>query len=375
MPGPPKSGTAAPISKLRIANDLALIGVLAVAYLCALTLATSHHADFAAFWLAGKAVLAGHNPYDLAELTRIRAQTALPTPAAPFFNPPPFLLIAALMARLSEPWALGLWLAPAAMAVAVLTWRLAPRTYGLALLFPATYWCATVGQTGFLTAALMMGAALTLESQPLVAGALIGGLIIKPQLALLAPVLLIHHRRAFIAAALTVAVLWGAAELAFPGATAQFLTHNVRGELADRAYLISRLRGVYGAALTLHAPVWAAVGLQAVATLSAGVVIWLAGRSDRSGVDKVAVLAAAIPIATPYLFSYDLVVLILPLALLATRRPWVVAACFLASASAWALEPLPLEPAVQFALLAIFYRCTRPSIEHGLAKPPKLLDL
>src|SRR5271155_2432699 len=65
----------------------------------------------------------------------------------------------------------------------------------LALGFPGVLWNISVGQNGFLTAALIGGSLVFLERRPLLAGICLGLLTYKPQFGLLFPVILIADRR------------------------------------------------------------------------------------------------------------------------------------------------------------------------------------
>jgi len=87
----------------------------------------------------------------------------------------------------------------------------------LALAFPAVFVNLGHGHNGFLTAALIGAALVQLDRRPILAGLLFGCLAYKPQFGLLIPlVLAVSGRwRAFIAAAVTVAVLTLAVTLVF----------------------------------------------------------------------------------------------------------------------------------------------------------------
>src|SRR5690606_31716928 len=92
--------------------------------------------------------------------------------------------------------------------------RLISGGWGLtmaALAWPAVLWNTVVGQTGFLTAALLGAGAALVERRPALAGILFGLLTYKPQFGLLIPIALIAGRkwRVVIWAALTTAALTG----------------------------------------------------------------------------------------------------------------------------------------------------------------------
>ncbi|WP_168703775.1 glycosyltransferase 87 family protein, partial [Gordonia paraffinivorans] len=83
--------------------------------------------------------------------------------------------------------------------------------YWPALAFPGGLLAAMAGQSALLLAALMAAGVGTLPRRPLLSGVFIGLMVLKPQLALLAPVAFAAAGawRAFAAAALTVAAALG----------------------------------------------------------------------------------------------------------------------------------------------------------------------
>src|SRR5262249_52824954 len=83
--------------------------------------------------------------------------------------------------------------------------------------FPAVLVNLGHGQNGFLSAALIGGALALLDKRPVIAGILFGLLSYKPQFGVLIPLALIADGRwrAFLSAAVTVAILVAATTLAF----------------------------------------------------------------------------------------------------------------------------------------------------------------
>ena len=169
--------------------------------------------DFLSFWTASDLTLSGRSAYDQ-QLHWDAQQRLFPGDGfgyEAFFYPPVFLLACLPLAMLPYFWALAAWLLSTGWAVWAALRRLAHgRLAPLTLLaFPGVYINAMHGQNGFLTTALMAGVAATLPSSPVWAGVLLGGLVFKPHLLVLAPVLLIATRRwsAIAAAAVTAAGL------------------------------------------------------------------------------------------------------------------------------------------------------------------------
>ena len=84
-------------------------------------------------------------------------------------------------------------------------WRLLP----FAAFNPAVVANFLAGQSGFLSAGLMLGAARLLTKHPVVAGVLFGLLTYKPQLGLMVPVALLAARQwiCIVSAALTLVLI------------------------------------------------------------------------------------------------------------------------------------------------------------------------
>ena len=167
------------------------------------------HPDFAMMWAAMQLP----DPYDQAAL---KAQLGwVPTYPVAFIYPPTALPIFALFAFLPMRAALASWaaLSGAAMAVASRSvW--AP----LLLLAPPVLWALPGGQMSLLMGAMLLGS-LLLVRRPLLAGGLVGiALALKPQLAIVVPLLFLLDRRwaalgaaasAFASAAIISALLFG----------------------------------------------------------------------------------------------------------------------------------------------------------------------
>ena len=174
--------------------------------------------DFLAFWGAGHVTAAGDPAaaYDLAVQERVQTATGSSGWFA-FVNPPPFLFAAAPFGLLPFPLA---WIAWVAAGYALWAWaaiRSFPQFKLPILVFPGALLAAGHAQTGFLTGALLVGGVVLLDRRPLVAGALLGALVIKPHLALLVPFWLAAggRWRAFLAAGASAAWLVLASWVAF----------------------------------------------------------------------------------------------------------------------------------------------------------------
>src|SRR5690606_30537152 len=99
----------------------------------------------------------------------------------------PFLFVAAPFAVLPFPLA---WIVWNGATYAVWAWaaiKAFPRLWLLVLVFPGALIAAGHAQNGFVTGALLVGGVALLDRRPLIAGALLGALVVKPHLALLVP--------------------------------------------------------------------------------------------------------------------------------------------------------------------------------------------
>jgi hypothetical protein len=214
----------------------------------------------------------------------------------------------------------------------------------LALGFPGVLWNISVGQNGFLTAALIGGTLVCLERRPLVAGICLGLLTYKPQFGVLFPfVLMVDGRwRVLITASATAAVLVVASVIAFGFESWQAFFHWMpvtseavfaqgRANLMKMQSLLGMVRWL-GGGMTAA---WLAQGLLIAAALAGN--MWLWRRPARYEI-KAAALSAGALLATPYLYIYDFPVLAIPLAFLMRMGlregflPWELAGIALACA-------------------------------------------
>jgi arabinofuranan 3-O-arabinosyltransferase len=287
--------------------------------------------DFVNVWAAGKLVLSGHAAaaYDW-PTHKLIEQSAVGHAfdgSYPWSYPPPFLFVAA---------ALALWPYATAFAVWVFgtfpAYLLAIRAivgdrigYLLGAAFPAVLANFIVGQNGFLTAGLIGGTLTLLERQPIAAGTLLGLLTFKPHLGLLFPVVLAASGRwrAFLAASIVAALLAAASWLAFGSAAWQAffagIGHSAQAFLAEDLADWTKFQTAFGLIRTLGGGETLAWSGQIAVTLAAAVATSALWRSQAAYELKAAALGTAALLATPYLYTYDLVVLAVPLAFLFRR--------------------------------------------------------
>jgi hypothetical protein len=227
---------------------------------------------------------------------------------------------------------------------------------------------AITGQAGFLIAALFIGGVALMPKRPLLGGILLGLMVVKPQLGLVLPFALAAGRewRAFLGAALSSAGLLLAGLLIFGLGSYQAWLGNAglySSVVADGLAGWQRMASVY-TALRFDglgaAPAWVAQGLVSMAALVAVCLLW---HRSRDWNVRAASLAAATALASPYLFGYDNLLLIVPLAWLVTcgrHAVWLGlswALMLLGVLQALGLAGGPnLAPLVPAILLALIWR-------------------
>ena len=384
------------LTRDRIIRIAALCGLASIASIVVL-LATAHGAldyqgrplgtDFSNVWAAGGMALRGEAIDTWNAASFLKAQQAAYGSGAVgagyiWVYPPPFLLLAALLASLPYLVALALW---QAATLAPLTWmmhRLVPRweTVLLTLAAPVTLICLTHGHNGFLTALLLGGGLILLDKRPLAAGLLFGCLIYKPQFGLVLPILLVsgRHWRAIGGAALSAVAftlvtlaLWGWPVWAAFFATLPAAQHVVVELGGTGLYkVMSPLAAVrlWGGSLGL------AYAAQVVVALTSIVAVARYSLRPASAELRNALVCAAALTCTPYLFDYDFVVLLPAIAFLfidARRNGWLpwdktlLALVWIAPLGARQVGQLTTIPLGAALPLIVFGIALRRSLRHG----------
>jgi hypothetical protein len=284
--------------------------------------------DFVNVWAAGKLALQGNAPaaYDW-PTHKLVEEAAVGHPFEGYYGwhyPPPFLFAARALATIPYTTAFLLWVFATfpAYLVAIRAIIGERSGYFLAAAFPAVLANFIPGQNGFLTAGLMGGALLLIGARPVLGGVCLGLLTYKPHLGLLFPIVLAAsgHWRAFVSAGITACLMAGASWLAFGTETwlAFFhsISHTSQAFLSDGWADWSKLQTVFGLSRILGAPETAAWALQFSIAALAAIVVSLIWRRAVPYEIKAATLATGAVLATPYLYTYDLVILAIPLAFL-----------------------------------------------------------
>lgn len=295
--------------------------------------------DFLSYWAAARMSAAGHPSlvYNVA-LHHAAEKLAVPTVGyLPFGYPPPFLLLLLPFGMAPFPIAFAGWIAITAAFYIFAARRLLDVRFSLAQAPAAANFI--IGQNGFLTAAVFIRGTELLATRPLLAGTILGLLSFKPQLALLLPVALIAGREwraigggilcAFLLAGVGLLLFGAASYQGFIAMLPQFSRWLGAGrwrwdELAS-VYALLRFFGVFPpVALAIHVAV--ALGGAAITVYA-----W-ATKSER----RVAILAAATLLVSPYLFTYDGLLLTIPMGRLyqqGSRREFLMV---------WVLSLLPV---------------------------------
>lgn len=287
--------------------------------------------DFLINWMAGRSVL-GYGPtawfdpsvYNAA----LRVLLGPNFPEHFWFYPPHLVLFTWPVGLLPYLAAYAAW---CLLGLALYVWASLPFVRREHLLFavaaPGVAVCIFFGQNGFYAAALLLGGLAVLQRQQIAAGILFGILTVKPQFALLLPIMLVLSGRwlALFSMIATAAVLAAAAGYIFgweiwPAFLEKFIQQQdwllARGDGLSRLTAASVFSGVR---LTGLPSVLAWYG-QALASLFAvAAVIWTYKR-HRDPMLSIALLVTAIFLVTPYVLGPDMVVLGCIVAMLRMRE-------------------------------------------------------
>jgi hypothetical protein len=288
----------------------------------------AHTDDFATFWSASHLALSGRPElaYDIDAMRTIEREVTGPAGEfTPWHYPPTFLLAVLPLALLPVPVALVLWLL---VPMAALIWiaRGLCGSYAWMLpLVPGTVICLVSAQNGFLTASLIGAALLTLDRRRILAGVFCGLLTWKPHLAALVFLALLagRHWRALASAAATAVVLVALSMIVFGLDPWRGFVENlgyVTSLLESGTLAPARMPSVYVSARMLGVDIAVARILQAIAAVAAVATVGVMWRRGAALRWRGAAIAAALPLVTPYVFDYDLV-------LMALAIFWLLEAC------------------------------------------------
>jgi hypothetical protein len=328
--------------------------------------------DFISFWGAARLVLEGtpSAAYDRAALHAVQAAAAtFDGGEMPFPYPPAFLLLLAPFALLPFPLAMAAWTVATFPAYLIAVRRMFPASGWLAAAFPPVLVNAVLGQNAFVTAGLFVGGLLVLPKRPFVAGLLLGCLAIKPQLGLLLPVALLasgQWRAIGGAAVSSVGVLLVGAAVFGMAATSSWIAQMPLYMSIARDGLVGwhKLGSVYAALRQAGMGADPALLIHGAVALTAAAAVWRVWRAPKADPRaKAAILAAGTMLASPYLFLYDAMILVVPFLWLAGTKVspawlvllWCVPLVTIAQTFGFN-GPVNLNPLVPLALLGLVYR-------------------
>jgi hypothetical protein len=283
------------------------------------------HTDFTAVYAAGRLVLDGHPAAAYDWNLHYVAENAVvahdPTEYFGWHYPPPFLMIAGLLATMPYALAFVVWIGATLPLYLVTIRAVVGDKIGWLIAGAAPCLMPNVipGQNGFFTASLIGGALTLLERYPALAGCCLGLLTYKPQFGVLFPFVLVAARqwRAIGAAAVTAAavalitiVLFGVTPWTEFFRWLPLTSHALFSQdshlhidwykFQSLLALVRMLGGGATLAWTLQ------LTLSAFTVIVVSVMWW----NDRIAFElKAAATAVAVALATPYVYLYDLTVL------------------------------------------------------------------
>ncbi len=337
--------------------------------------------DFLNFYSAGKLVQRGQ-PDDAYVLERQQeVQQDLTGETDRKFLPWPYPPIALPMAHLLAipSYEISfLIFAAGSLALCAVTASLIVGTPGAALWVAGSAFALSnvyIGQNGLMTASLFGLGLYLLPTRPIMAGILLGSLAFKPHLGLLLPLFLITLGawRAFASAAATtlaaivisLAIYGPESWLAFfqqLERVREFSTgtgHTVVHKIQSLHALLLRLDIANGPALVAH-------GVAALAATAVAIWVW---RSDKPYAIKAALLLTVTGLISPYVFMYDLALLLIAQAFLIrhlldrdghlTNGTWLALLCLSLVTWAYAIVTWPLGLAATVLLGAILLLAAR----------------
>lgn len=280
-------------------------------------------ADFSHYWVASSLAKAGDPAavYNFQEFLAAQEAFFKVKFPLPWLYPPTYLLLVLPLALLPYLPALAVWLVVTLGAYLAVVRRIAPHplTPWLALAFPGTFQNFFHGQNGFMSAALLGGGLLLLNRSPLTGGFLLGLLSYKTHLWVLVPLALVAGRRwralmAAVAAALAMVL---ASWLVLGQQVWIAYWHNISlpMKLLEEGFLpIDKMVTIFSALLQFGTGLATALVVQTVIMIAVGGAIFRLWHRETAFAVQASGLVLGILLFTPYCFSYDLMLLALPLA-------------------------------------------------------------
>ena len=335
-------------------------------------------ADFVSFWTASRLAIDGHAALAYDPIAHVALQRSLfPTVHSgyyAFFYPPVFLFICFPLALLPFFPALIVWLSASFAVLFVCLRRILAQRWAILpiVAFPGVLINAGHGQNGFLSAACLGWNMLLLQRRPFISGLCLGALIYKPHLLLGAPIALLAARRwKVVAGAATssmglIVISWIVlGEDSWGG----FLHASKLARETLEQGLVEpwKMQSAFAAVRLLHGSVMLAYVVQVPVTLAACALLgWIVAHRPGAPAEG-ALMVVATLLSTPFLLSYDLVCLALPIAWITAEAqltawyPWektvLLAAYVLPLISLVVGQAgIPIAPVVLASLLVVVAR-------------------
>ena len=328
---------------------------------------------FVTFWAAGRQALGGHvlAVYDpgLQHAAEVAVIGHPYSAAMGWLYPPLFLFVAAGLACLPYAVAYAAWCLVTLAFHAGVTASIASSRMGLvgALAGPWVLLVLNMGQNGFFTAGILGLALLLLEDRPALAGLVLGLLSYKPQFGLLFPFALAAagYWRAFAWAAVATVAWNGLAGTVFGFETLTAFAHSLSSTTQSHLMTIGpggwrKFVSPFGFIRALNGSAFAAWAAQGAVSAASALGAFLAWRARIPFARKAALLAALVPLATPYVFVYDLPVLGVAIAFLfrdaefdAAETAVLAATIPCVFAYLWLPIPTPLFASLAVAAIAL----------------------
>lgn len=333
--------TTALLGAIYLIYLLSVVSVMHAMRAGPLTLTATHElpqSDFGLFWCAGKELLAqAADRFGIVFGALTAAQTCqvdILSNSAPVAlawpYPPPMGFLVAPFSLIPLATSFWIWRAVCVLVAATLL-RCAGLRWGViaaGLASTAGLHDLVGGQNGTLIAGIQVSALLLTETRPGWAGTLAGTLVIKPQMALVFPAVVLRPKgmKMLVAGALMVLVLvllsltvWG------QSAWVWFFTVAEPDEVRQAAEPFSVFFPaagitVFSMARSLGAEIQTAWACQAASSIASLGLVWTAWRPDvMTKLPRMALTCALGVLAMPHGFSYDLVAFSLGMAALYTR--------------------------------------------------------
>lgn len=250
--------------------------------------------------------------------------------------PPTMLLLAVPLAKLPLLSSYFIWTAGSLLllATAMLAVGAGRTTTLLALISPAVMVNMALGQNGALTAAALIGGLGLMSRKPVIAGVLLGLLVIKPHLAILVPICLIASRNwiATYSAIVTGTSLIVASTLMFGWECWALYFTETRPHMQaileaswGRQGFQNNAITTFSLARSLGAEVNTSYLIQSASTVASVIVTWkLWQQREVAEPVRIAITVALTFLSTPYAWAYDLVSLCAGIVMLVAYSGWKI---------------------------------------------------